>query len=117
MNAIYCKHCLRLITNAERSTRKFCNFACNQRFKRAVAKNSDWRHEHFDTASKYQQISTIAAQNIIQRIGLLHGATAARAAIDAVLVTQLNESADDRVNSDSKARDAIAAKYPAYTKS
>ena len=109
----YCKHCLRLITNAERKTRTFCDFACNQRYKRAVAKNEQWKHQHFDTASKFKQTNLIA-QNIIARIGLLYGADAARAAIDAVLVTQLNTTADDRINSDSKARDAIGKRYPNY---
>ncbi len=111
---LYCKHCLKLITNAERKNRMFCEFACNQRFKRARAKNEQWKHEHFDTVSKFKQLDTIAAQNIVTRIGLLHGATAARAAIDAILVTQLNNSADDTVNSDGKARDEIARRYPSY---
>ena len=110
---LYCKHCLKLITNAERKNRMFCNFACNQRFKRARAKNEQWKHEHFDTVSKYKQVN-LAAQNIVERIGLLYVADAARTAIDAILITQLNNSADDRINSDGKARDEIAARYPRY---
>ena len=111
---IYCRYCLTLITNAERKNRMFCDRNCNQRFKRARANNKEWLTEHFDTLSKFEQIHSLAAQNIITRIGLMYGSDAARAAIDIALITQLNHSANDAINQDGIARDDIAKRYPDY---
>ncbi len=111
---IYCRYCLKLITNAERKNRVFCDRNCNQRFKRAKTNNGQWITAHFDTASKFEQVGTLAAQNIVKRIGLLYGVDAARAVIDAILITQLDNSANDATNKDATARDAIAARYPDY---
>ena len=111
---IYCRYCLKLITNAERKTRFFCDRNCNQRFKRARAANKEWITEQFDTLSKFEQIRSLAAQNIIARIGLMYGADAARAAIDIALITQLDHSANDAINQDGIARDDIAKRYPNY---